>query len=135
MTYAEVGPETSAAELADLRQAAADVALAGEDPKPGDAPRLLIAVVSKPAAWRQAGLPFWQELFVHDLCREAPAVLVALGNPRVLDAFGGCSDQIATYSDVPASQRALAAYLAEQPDGPAVSEPRASASGAPASFH
>ena len=113
VTYAEVGPETSAARLAELRQTASEVALAGEDPKPGDAPRLLIAAVSKPAAWRQAGLPFWQELFIRDLCREAPAVLVALGNPRVLDAFGGCAEQIATYSDVPASQRALAAFLAE----------------------
>ena len=64
VTYAEVGPETSAARLAELRQTAADVALAGEDPAPGAAPRVLIAVVSKPAAWHQAGLPFWQELFV-----------------------------------------------------------------------
>jgi beta-N-acetylhexosaminidase len=115
VTYAEVGPEASQDELSAIRERATQPAN-----RSSPSPRLLIAAVSKPSAWRAAGLPDWQEAFVSELCQTQPSILVALGNPRVLHTFDACAHQLVTYSDVPASQLALAEFLAER----AVADPR-----------
>ena len=122
VTYAEIGPEASPAELDALRTQAAQVA----DGSP--TPRLLLAAVSKPSAWRAAGLPDWQERLIHELCQRQPAVLVALGNPRVLHSFGECAHQIVTYSDVAASQHALVDVLADRSIPSATARPQPSIS-------
>lgn len=100
IAYREVGPDTSAADLAAL----VDEAKAAR--------RVLVALVVKPAAWHAFGLPPEQQRFVAALVAAAPSVVASLGSPRVLDQFAGADVRLCTYSDAPVVQRALADVLA-----------------------
>ena len=74
------------------------------------AEQVLVAVVVKPAAWQVFGLLPEQQKFVEELLKRRPCVLASLGTPKVLQKFDGAVVEVCTYSDVPASQRALAAF-------------------------
>jgi beta-N-acetylhexosaminidase len=95
---ADVGPETSQEELAGIR----DTLLGCR--------HVLVALVVKPAAWRDAGLLEAQSRFVRDLSSARPVVLASLGSPYILDEFESAV-QICTFSDVDASQVALAEHI------------------------
>jgi hypothetical protein len=73
---------------------------------------VLAAVVSKPAAWRSFGLPERLAGFMQALVAPGTALLVSLGDPSLLDAYPAARHRVCTYSDVPASQEALAQWLA-----------------------
>lgn len=70
---------------------------------------LVLAVT--PAAWQEFGLLPAQEQLVARLVRQAPVIAVALGSPHVLEDVPQAAAQLCTYSDVPASQRALVTRL------------------------
>lgn len=69
--------------------------------------RVLVALVAKPAAWQTFGLRTPQQQAVEAIVRQQPTVLAALGSPVVLEAFPAAALRLCTFSDVPASQRAL----------------------------
>jgi hypothetical protein len=71
-----------------------------------------VAVIVRPAAWNAFGLRPEQRELVEQLVRGRVAVLASLGVPYVLDEYPDAAVRICTYSDVPASQRALAEFLA-----------------------
>jgi len=75
------------------------------------AEKVVVALVVKPAAWRAFGLPEAARPLVEEAMRTRPTVLAALGSPRGLDGLEGATARLVTFSDVPASQRALAARL------------------------
>jgi beta-glucosidase-like glycosyl hydrolase len=77
-----------------------------------EAARLVVAVVVKPAAWHQFGLAAREHRFVQQLAAMKPTVLAALGSPRGLEGYEGADARLCLYSDVPASQQALADLLA-----------------------
>jgi beta-glucosidase-like glycosyl hydrolase len=77
-----------------------------------EAERLVVAVVVKPAAWHQFGLAARERRFVQQLISMRPTVLAALGSPRGLEGYEGADAHLCLYSDVPASQHALADVLA-----------------------
>jgi hypothetical protein len=77
-----------------------------------EAERLVVAMVVRPAAWRAFGLAARERRLVDHLLELRPTVLVALGSPRGLEGHRGAVAEICAYSDVPASQRAVAALLA-----------------------
>ena len=70
-------------------------------------PQLLVAAVTKPAAWRAYGLPDRLSRFLSSLIEAAPTTLVAMGDPGLLESFQSAPIRLCTYSDVPASQQAL----------------------------
>ncbi len=105
VAYREVGPETDGAALGALAEEARA------------AQRVLLALVAKPAAWHAFGLLAGQQDFVDAVVRDAvvrsrPAVVAALGSPRVLDGLAEAATRLCTYSDAPVSQQALADVLA-----------------------
>ena len=100
--YLEVGPELETSDDVFQRVNAAVEAC----------DVIVAAVVVKPAAWRAFGLPARQQAFVQELTARRPVILVSLGSPVVLQDVPGAAARLCTYSDVPASQAALAAYLA-----------------------
>ncbi len=73
--------------------------------------QVLVAIIVKPAAWHAFGLLAEQQLFVEQLINRQPCVLASLGTPEALHRFDGATQTLCTYSDVPASQRALANLL------------------------
>ncbi len=75
------------------------------------ASEVLAIVVSKPAAWHGYGLPEKLSSFVTSLTERANTTLVSLGDPHILDSYQGAECCICTFSDVPASQIALAQFL------------------------
>ena len=77
-----------------------------------EARQLVVAVIVKPAAWQQFGLAARERRFVQRLLTLKPAVLAALGSPRGLEGYSGADAKLCLYSDVPASQHALAEVLA-----------------------
>ena len=79
-----------------------------------EAERLVIAVIVKPAAWHQFGLAARERRFVQQLAEMRPTVLAALGSPRGLEGYEHADARLCFYSDVPASQHALADVLAER---------------------
>lgn len=97
--YFETGPE--------IADSLADDLLAGV---PEGAP-ILIAMIVKPAAWHAFGLVESQEKFIRRLLVERPVVLACLGVENALDDYPEAAVRICTHSDVPVSQRALAAVL------------------------
>ena len=58
-----------------------------------------------------------QQRFVEALTQQQPVILAALGSPHGLAAFDQADVRLCAYSDVPTSQRALVAYLAEEHAG------------------
>jgi hypothetical protein len=98
--YVQLGPQAEETAYAAARQLAAD------------AKQLLLAVIVRPAAWHVYGLRTEQVELVRQLTQQRPAVLASLGVPYVLDEYPDAAVRICTYSDVPASQRALAEFLA-----------------------
>lgn len=70
------------------------------------APRLLVILVVQPAAWQSYGLSPAQRSLVEALLKHERAHLVSLGNPDVLRPYQD-HPHLCTYSDVPASRRAL----------------------------
>jgi len=97
--YRELGPDCDSDEFTRTVELAA-----GAD-------QVLVAMIVKPAAWHRFGLLPLQSKFVTQLTRTCSCVLVSLGTPEALDEFDDASRRICTYSDVPASQRALAHHL------------------------
>ncbi len=76
-----------------------------------EATSILAAVVSKPAAWRSFGLPERLAAFLDALVASGTALLVSFGDPSLLDACPQAAQRLCVYSDVPASQEALAMQL------------------------
>lgn len=97
--YHEVGPETTELVFHSLLKQAAEVRHA------------VVAIVVKPAAWHAFGLLPAQQQFVETLAALRPVVLASLGSPYVLDDVPHAAARLCTYSDVEASQRALADAL------------------------
>lgn len=97
--YLQLGPQ---ADVADYEAAAYVVR---------DAPQLLVAIIVRPAAWYAFGLLPEQKEFVQWITQERAAVLASLGVPYALRDFPNAATRICTYSDVPASQQALADFL------------------------
>lgn len=100
--YVEVRPEADGEQLRRLAEEARTFR------------HVVVAAVVKPAAWHAFGLLPAQADFVRTLARERPIVLASLGSPIVLEAYPEAALRICTYSDVPASQRALVAALTGQ---------------------
>lgn len=73
--------------------------------------QVLVAIIVKPAAWHAFGLLPEQHTFVEQLTRQQPCVLASLGTPEALQKYDGAKEKLCTFSDVPASQRALAKLL------------------------
>jgi beta-glucosidase-like glycosyl hydrolase len=100
--YLELGPRSNS----DAYEAARQLAV-GEK-------QLLVAMIVRPAAWHAFGLLPQQAEFVRRLSAERPFALVSLGAPYILDDYSDVPTRICTYSDVPASQRALVEVLLEE---------------------
>jgi beta-glucosidase-like glycosyl hydrolase len=98
--YVQLGPQSKAEAYDEARRLAKD------------AKQLLVAVIVRPAAWNAFGLRPEQRKLVTELLCGHPAVLASLGVPYVLDDYPEAALRICTYSDVPASQQALAEFLA-----------------------
>ncbi len=75
--------------------------------------QVLVAIIVQPAAWHAFGLLDEQQVFVERLISRQPCVLASLGTPEALLRFASATHKLCTYSDVPASQRALANLLFE----------------------
>ncbi|QDV78979.1 putative lipoprotein YbbD precursor [Planctomycetes bacterium K2D] len=97
--YFETGPEIDPSLAADL--------LAG---CPEGSP-IVVAMIVKPAAWHAFGLTEVQDAVIRELMAARPVVLVCLGVENALDGYPDAAARLVTHSDVPASQRALAAVL------------------------
>jgi hypothetical protein len=77
-----------------------------------EASQLVVAFIVRPAAWHAFGLRPEQREFVDaTLSQRDDVVLASLGVPYALQDFPEAAVQICTYSDVPASQAALAEFL------------------------
>ena len=70
-----------------------------------------IFVVSKPAAWHAYGLPENLSGFVSAITESVHTTLVSLGDHYVLQAYPNAARTLCAYSDVPASQEAVAQKL------------------------
>jgi beta-glucosidase-like glycosyl hydrolase len=99
VTYVQLGPRTDSAAMEAAYLAARH------------APQLLVAVVVRPAAWHAFGLLREQKVFVERITQERKVVLASLGVPYALRDFPDAAARLCTYSDVPASQQALADFL------------------------
>lgn len=73
--------------------------------------QVLAAIVVKPSAWHRLGLLPQQETFLKRLIEAKPCVLASLGTPDALREYTQASVKLCTFSDVPASQVALAEFL------------------------
>lgn len=101
VSYRELTPDASEMTLDLVRKLA------------GEARHVLLALVVKPAAWHAFGLP----APLADLARDVAAsgvdtTVAALGDPRALDLLPHARARVVTFSDTPASQEALAAWVA-----------------------
>lgn len=76
---------------------------------------VVACVVVKPAAWHHYGLQTAQAAFLGRLVRQQEVILAAMGSPFVLDDFPRAAARLCTYSDVAASQHALAGVLGLRP--------------------
>ncbi len=97
--YFELGPRSQAEDFERVLSLAANVE------------QVLVAVIVKPAAWHAFGLLPEQHAFVEQLTNQQPCVLVSLGTPEALHLYDNAAVKLCTYSDVPASQSALAERL------------------------
>jgi beta-N-acetylhexosaminidase len=99
LRYLQLGPSAEPGEYEKARRLAAD------------AKQLLVAAIVRPAAWHAFGLRPEQKDFVSQLTQSRPVILASLGVPYVLNDYPKAAVRICTYSDVPASQQALAEFL------------------------
>ncbi|MFN3597789.1 MAG: glycoside hydrolase family 3 protein [Rubricoccaceae bacterium] len=76
------------------------------------AERLVVATIVRPAAWHAFGLAARERRFVRALMELRPTTLAVLGGPRGLMDLDAAQAALVAYSDVPASQVALAERLA-----------------------
>lgn len=72
---------------------------------------VVVAAIVKPAAWHAFGLPEPMERLARTLLASRPAILAVLGSPQVMDAFPEAAVHLCAYSDVPASQKAVADHI------------------------
>lgn len=75
---------------------------------------VVAAMVVKPAAWHRFGLLPEQMEFLTRLSTARPIVLACLGTPVALDHFDSATVRVCAFSDVAASQRALASCLIDR---------------------
>lgn len=108
-------PELFAA-VAEKRPAATCVQLSGDEPserweelshQAAAADHVLAAIVVKPAAWHQFGLPSPATQWLGALCQRRDVAVACLGAPAGLRPFAAARTALCSFSDVPASQRAL----------------------------
>jgi beta-N-acetylhexosaminidase len=98
--YVQLGPKSDAAAY----KAAEDLAFGAQ--------QIVVAMIVRPAAWHAFGLRPEQKQFVEQLLtKRADIVLASLGVPYALQDYPKVAVRICTYSDVPVSQQALAAFL------------------------
>lgn len=98
--YLQIGPNADETTYQAARKLAAG------------AEQLILAMIVRPAAWHAFGLRDEQSEFVHRITRERnDVVLASLGVPYALQDYPDAAIRICTYSDVPASQQALADFL------------------------
>jgi hypothetical protein len=102
-SYLEIGAEPSNEALQQVAQAA------------GEAQQRLVAIVVKPAAWHQFGLPPCLRDWLQALTERSPTAVACLGAPQGLEPYAAAAAQLCTYSDMPASQFALAERIVLRP--------------------
>ncbi|MEM7789542.1 MAG: glycoside hydrolase family 3 N-terminal domain-containing protein [Bacteroidota bacterium] len=78
----------------------------------GDAERVVLATVVRPAAWHAFGLAARARRFAQRLMEAKPTTLVVLGDDRGLRGFDACDSALVAYSGVPSSQIAVVERLA-----------------------
>lgn len=100
LNYASVDAGTSDARLKEIQQLAQRC------------DETMVMVVSKPAAWHDYGLPDRLSSFVKDITETTRTTLVSFGDMHILEAYPDAASTLCTFSDVPASQFALADFLA-----------------------
>lgn len=76
----------------------------------------LVAMIVKPAAWHAFGLSPVEREWVANLIQAGPPTLACLGPPEGLEGFQA-AEVLWTYSDVPASQSALAEAISKKGSG------------------
>lgn len=102
LDFHELGPQSGPAEFDAAWQSAAA------------ASHVVAAMVVKPAAWHRFGLLPEQSAFLSRLSAARPIVLACLGTPVALAEFDRAAVKVCAFSDVAASQRALASSLIER---------------------
>lgn len=95
-----VAPEPSEADEQRLQDALAE------------ARDVVLVVQARPAAWHAYGLAEAQEALLHRIVGSRDVRLVCLGSPGLARTWPDVQDVLCTYSDVAASQHALAGVLA-----------------------
>ncbi len=99
-TYMQLGPRADEAAYQSAWEATAR------------AEQLIVAMIVRPAAWHAYGLRPEQVDFVRRLTgARKDVVLASLGAPYPLGDYPSAAVRICTYSDVPASQRALVKFV------------------------
>jgi len=98
--YHEVGGDAGAPDWSALESA-----LAATEQR-------LVAVIVKPAAWQRFGLPPDWEAWIRGQTLRRPTVVACLGASEGLAPYPAAAARVGTFSDVPASQEALADRLA-----------------------
>ena len=73
--------------------------------------KVVLAIIAKPAAWHAYGMPDSQQELAQQLAQHPEIIIASLGVPTVLEQFPDHIKKFCTYSDVPASQAALAELL------------------------
>ncbi len=99
LDYFEFGPDPEAGQVAECIASAAA------------SDRTLLAIIAKPAAWHAFGMTPPQAKLAQQLSADAQVIVASLGVPNLLEDFPLTQVKLCTFSDVPASQRALAALL------------------------
>jgi beta-N-acetylhexosaminidase len=100
VTYIQLGPNADPSAY----KAADDLARSAE--------QLVIAMIIRPAAWHAFGLRPEQREFVRRWTTEREdVVLTSLGVPYALQDYPNAAVEVCTFSDVPASQQAMADWL------------------------
>lgn len=102
LRFHELGPHAGPAEFDAAWQSA-------ESSK-----QVVAAMVVKPAAWHRFGLLPEQSEFLARLSAAQPIVLACLGTPVALAEFESAAAKVCAFSDVAASQRALANSLLDE---------------------
>jgi hypothetical protein len=99
LRYFEVGADPADKLLREIERVA------------GGSQQRLAAIVVKPAAWHQFGLPPRLRNWLQALAERFPTAVACLGAPQGLEPYAAAAAQLCTFSDVPVSQRALAERL------------------------
>ena len=75
--------------------------------------KMLLFVVSKPAAWRAFGLPDHLKEYLQQLITPSQTTIIAMGDPGILNDLPPSTEILCTYSDTPTSQQGIARWLKE----------------------